>query len=436
MTRHYSLSIFLLSFLSLLYILNSVKTLSAEETTLSTLQQIASYARSHNLEYKQAVWEAEKIRNKTEDIFQLEKSTISVSANQARTSEFTPDISTQATIPIINQLSLTATVNQDLVGSFGVTISPLVHTNTRESQQLNTRQANLEAETTGKNAETGSIRAALTWMNLQKQLTVQKQKTGLSQTAYEEEKIRYEADESSLEEVKNKLIEWSNNQNTFTKLQKDTLEAESSLYNNLNATRQEVKIKLFEIETLIQAIDNMEKKSILEQKTHTDTFRIQLSQIKTEFIRSDLNNTWLFEPDMKVSVQTTLPSFPGTEQAILSGNISLNFTPENWNAQERKELKRDLALSQEELVQKQLESTQNYEKLVLALENAQQTSNMQKLKMEQMALVLKESKLLHNQGDLSELELQDAGLSYKKEENAYFQTLADEYLAWLDIINF
>src|SRR6056297_2677189 len=180
---------------------------------LSSLDEIVAYARTHNLPYRQDLWEVDKARNVIEGLLRLDRTSFSFTQDlpivEASSTDEELEYSTGVTIPVIDQISLFSSINQDSDIISGLNFSPLVHDDANEQNIIAYEKAIIEAEQSALDVRKNALTTALTWMDYYRQLQTQELLVSLKETVYEDEKVRYELGEASLDDVKEALLEWS-----------------------------------------------------------------------------------------------------------------------------------------------------------------------------------------------------------------------------------
>jgi hypothetical protein len=146
----------------------------------------------------------------------------------------------------------------------------------------------------------------------------------------------------------------------------------------------------------------------------------QLS-IELERLRADLEKTWLWRPNLNLSVSASVPL------EDFQASVSLSFSPNDLKNDERS----DLA----EAVQEKLDDIST-ERFSLEVERdiqtrsvsmAEQVLAMNRVELEQAQISLDEASLLFQQGFLTEIELSQTTLSVKAAEIRAFSAAYDLY---------
>lgn len=401
---------------------------------LANLEEIAEYALTHNLSHRKDLWEAEKSRNDIKSLLRLDQSSFTFTQEQPLTDPGAGnqdlEFSAGADIPVLDQFSISASLNQDNEINSGLNFMPLAHSDSNEQAVISYEKAVVEAGQSAVEAGKEASTAALTWMDLSRQLNTQEAQVSLRETAYGDEKTRYDMGESTLDDVKEALLEWSEAQSEMASLQQKTRAAQADLYSILHADTSELTVAVLTLTALRKNLEVLKANIDVDQAAPETAATVLLADLEARILEEKLKHTWLFEPELKAS----LSLYQAADQnPQFSATVSLSFGLDDFNRAERGELTVDIELARENHLQTIEQSIRDYEEQLLTLEAAQNTREIRKIELEQTALLWEEAKFLRAQGDVSELELDEARIAYEQAENSLFSILVEEYTEWLNI---
>jgi len=430
------LSLFLLFLLLLMLFL--APELGAQN--LGSLEDIAGYALENNLEYRKALWEAVKAEDDVEGILKLDET--SFFANGAWTDDQDGDRgdwngTAGMEIPLIDQLSLKGSVNRDLSGSAGLTFSPLFHSDTRQQTGINWHNAVAYAEETGIRTENTALSSALNWMTAKKQLLLQERVIEVKETIYRDEKVRYGAGESTLDDVRDALLDWTEARTGLSDQQALLRQGESELLKALSGNLDTASISLIGTGDLETALEQLKDLVSPEAADPAGIYAVTAARLSSESTSEELKNTWLFSPDLSLEGAVNLPDVTDlSSQGSPSweASLQLSFSLQDWQKEDREELKTDLSLSQEEAARAVMESRLSLQQTLITLDTTRQNREIAELELEQARDLLEEAEFLHRLGEYSEAERDDAQLTLNQSEVNLFSALAEEYIAWREVL--
>lgn len=401
---------------------------------LSSLDEIVEYACSHNLSYRQDLWEVEKARDDIEGLLRLDRTSFTfsqdVSISEDSSTDEEMEYSTGITVPVIDQITLFSSINQDSDIVSGLNFSPLAHDDTNEQNIITYEKALIEAEQAALDVRKEALTTALTWMDYSRQLHTQEFMVTLKATVYEDEKVRYELGEASLDDVKEALLEWSEAQRDRTSLAQKERTARTNLYSTLQADTSKLTVSVLSMAALRQAIDELSADIDITQAETETTSEVLLAELDTRSLEEVRKNTWLFEPVLNAGLSV----MQSADQDLQVGaTVSVSFGLEDFNRAERDDLAIDIGLAREQHQQTLEQSKLEYEEQLLTLEASQASREIRNIELEQMELLKEEAEFLFGQGDMSELELEDARITCEQAENSLFSALVEEYTALLNL---
>lgn len=401
---------------------------------LSSLDEIVEYALTHNLSYRQELWEVEKARNDIEGLLRLDRTSFSFTQDipivEDPSTDGEMEYSTGVTIPVIDQITLFSSINQDSDIVSGLNFSPLAHDDTKEQNIITYEKALIKAEQGALDVRKEALITALSWMDYSRQLRTRELLVFLKETVYEDEKVRYELGEATLDDVKEALLEWSEAQGDRTSLAQKERTARTDLYSTLQSDSSALSVSVLSMAALRQAVDELSADIDITQVESETTSEVLLAELDARSLEEVRKNTWLFEPVLNAGLSV----MQSADQDLQVGaTVSVSFGLDDFNREERDELAIDIGLAREQHQQTLEQSRLEYEEQLLTLEAAKASREVRNIELEQMELLKEEAEFLFDQGDMSELEFEDARITYEQAENSLFSALVEEYTAWVNL---
>jgi outer membrane protein TolC len=402
-----------------------------EGQSLDSLESIKNYALENSTEYKRVLLDVAIARNQLDGILNLDETSFSLSTAADEDEDWT---STAAvSLPLIDQLGLSGSVSDDSSGSLGLSFSPLTHSDSREQLQINYDVALLLAEETAILTENKALTAVLNWMSYSQQLAVQEEIVTVKETVYRDQKIRYEAGEATLDDVRDDLVDWTEARTDLSNMQVLLRAGESELLQTLGTSLDAAGIEIISTEDLMNDLENLKKSITPESANPSSVYDVTSSYKNVERSEHTLSNTWLFDPEVNMTGGITIPlgsSSLSSDTLEWEAGIEFVFSLDDWQGKEKELNRQDLELTRLESKQAEMESRLNLQQVLITLETSQQNSTLAELEMEQSRELYDEALFLQEAGEYSSAETEDARLLYEQARVNYFDMLAEEYMAW------
>jgi hypothetical protein len=117
------------NFAVIILLLNLSAVTVTSQTILTSLEEIAIYGSEHNLNYKNSQINVLKTEESKESFLKLKNSSISTQGSIQSVSDQNASLgfSSTLTIPVIDQFSVSGTIEDDLSGQLGISLSPFTH---------------------------------------------------------------------------------------------------------------------------------------------------------------------------------------------------------------------------------------------------------------------------------------------------------------------
>ncbi len=405
---------------------------SADNETLSlkTIAGVSEYAVNSNLDIKEAGLAVLKARNSLSGIFKLEESSISLSTGFSGSEYSELETGINAELPLIDQLGFSFSVDEQLNSSIRVSINPLYHSSESKLADLSLRKAEIALN----NAVTETvINAAAAYMSWSKALGDKENaesRLALMKQIYEDERIRYDEGEATLDDVRDALLDWSESRTAMNTASQALNSAENELYSILNTTPEAVSIEPADRQTIESELTRIKAATDISDYSADFSYEVLSADIDRKTAEAELKEVWLFSPELSASGGA---DFSQQEAAKVSASVSIGLTSDSWNAEERSELKKQLELSSEYKNSAEASAQLSLLQLTGTIETAAINTEISGIELEQAGELKAEAEFLFEQGEYSNTELDDAVLAEREAEAAYFGALAEELGSWMEL---
>lgn len=328
------------------------------------------------------------------------------------------------TLPLFDQLSASATVDQDKTIGASVTVTPLAHSATAAVNDLAWQKA-LVAATQAKATVTTSVQKAwLAQASAEASLAAQKKKTSVLETAYSDSKAQLDQGVVTLTEVRTALKEWTDARTVQTTLEKTLIQAKSTLANLLQSTSVTLEpLTTADLQALVTTADQA------TAATGTPaTVKLQSLEVQTQQAKADA--TWWLDPNLSI---TGTGSQTAAGKTTWNGAVTLTLTLGSWQGTERSLADRQVDLARQTLTAAQASAQASVAQAQLAVQAANETVESRQVALNQAQDLLKETQLLAKAGKATQIDLEQAQISAEAAENDLFAAWADAYGARLDL---
>ena len=401
-------------------------TAAVSAETIDTIEKIEQTALLNNLEYKTAVLEVMKAENNLESWLKLDSSSLKLTGAYPLLDDSSFGWEASASLPVFDQLSLSAAVNQDLTGTFGVSLAPLTHSDTAEQAALSYSSMLAAAENKASEIADNAVESYLEWVTAEADYQIKQETVDVKKLLYEDEKIRFEEGESDLDDVREAFTSWSESRANMNSALSIYQTAESGLYATLNIDPADNKINSPAEADLFNLIEMLEEEIDTDSLSITGSYSVFNAENSAASLELELKNTWLFEPDLNLSGEMVIT--PGSTPE-LSATASLSIGFDDWNADELQELETELEISRQQAVQTINSEQLNMQQAITSAETAAINYEVAEVELEQAQELLDEAGFLYKLGEYSAAELEETALLYRQTKSNLFTAAAEHYNA-------
>ncbi len=381
----------------------SLMNLGAETTV--NLSELVSLVLANNRDVLKAARSLEKAADALKVQTSLENTRINLdgSLRYGPPADLSGDAS--ISIPILPQISVGGKVNTEGTGSLSLSLKPFAAGLKDPADEEAFLKAELELTYTRQQAALNAEKAAFNLLLCRMEKDQAEEELRYEEQRFEVMEQRYRMEEATYEEYQEAASLLSSARKNIFNAEKNLLNARKDLRLMLGPETEMVEIGAIEPDNLLTMIED--RKGKLERSTiDYELISQSLERLEIELgrLQADLRQTWLWKPDLSLSVGAGVPleDFQAT--------LSFSFSPADIRGDERRDL--------EEAIQDKLDDI-SAERFSLEIERDIQTRSvsmaeevlaMDQAEMEQARLSLSESELLFRQGHLTKIELEKTRL--------------------------
>jgi len=397
--------------------------------TLSTLDQIAEAGKASSLDYAKA--QNALAVAAVPALVKLKSSVLSTTYAYDEPAK----TSVSASLPIIDQASLSASVAQDLSSSFQASLSPLEHSDTRAQALISYAKAQAASEDAGATAGSKAVKAALSWMSQKRQLETAEKTAALKKDAYEAAKAANALDpkNTTIDDLVTAMKDWSDARSALVKAQSAELSAETALYAALGASAGEVEVALLDEASLAAALDAFG--ASLEGKLSSgpaESYALKTASLEVESSAAKANAIWAFEPSLALNAGVKVSA--DGKQVSPSASATLSLSLDDLKGSDKANAEAALAVTRRALALQKSADKTAYDVAVATLQKAKINREGEKIARDLSSELAEVAAFSFKAGSYSAIENETAALALAAADDTYFQALVDEYSAWLDLV--
>jgi hypothetical protein len=407
----------------------------SEARTLATLDDIATQARTSSLSYQQAEAAARSAEIAVPDVLKLLSSTLATSYSSVAdsTTSTSKGLTMTATLPILDQLSLTGKYVIGGSTTLTATATPLSHADTRYQALITYQKALSAADEAGRSAAVTAIKDALAWMSAARTLETEQRAVQVMEDTYEATKAAnaIDATTATVDDLITALKNLSSARASLVTAQATERRAAGALYAALGASKADIDISRIDLATLSKALDELEASlSAAMDSSIAESYAVKVASLTVQSDRSTLDSIWPYEPVLSLSGGMTMAA-DGTITPKLSATLTLS--PGYFTGDKKEVARTALELAQKTLSQQKTADQNSYDEAVATVKAAKITTESSRLAYQQAVDVADVAAFNLRAGESSQIECDTANLAVTQAEDALYQSLADEYSAWLDL---
>lgn len=321
-------------------------------------------------------------------------------------------------IPLLEQFSLSAQVNQDGQTSIDVSLTPFGGSTSSLNSQWNLIMIQEELDLRQEEISEELFLKILEYPVIQDNARLLEAQLELREAQYMAGQALYERGVISYDDLQNLSDLWLESSSKYTEGQSKLIQSDLELRTLLGGAIDELPIFMVEVDQLVEWITerDAEIKSLQESSDVYSTTLTRLSQ-ELEVTAQELRLSPLFEPELNISAQANFDD----QQSSASLSVTMVLSRDSFQAQERQSLKEE---------QQRLSREYSLESYGLDLQlegNLQQVEirrvayDLAQAQFQRLTTLLEETELLFQQGDRTTLELDQARLDHQQAQASLYE---------------
>jgi outer membrane protein TolC len=400
-----------------------------EAKKLATLDEVAAAGLANSLDYAKARNAVAAAAAAVPALVKAKSSVLATtySYDNPKTS------SIAATLPILDQIGLSASVAQDLSSTLSASLNPLSHSDTRTQAQIAYQKALAAMDDKGRTAGSEAVKAALTWMSRSRQVATQEKLTALKEEAYMATKAANALDPTTttLDDLVTALKDWSDARTALVKAQAADRSAETALYAALGSSKGEVEVETLDSGALTAALSSLEASLAgAASSGPAESYAAKAASLEVSSGRAKLASIWAFEPELAISAGIAMSR---TMAVSPNASVKLSLSLDDLKGEAKAEARADLDIAVKTLALQKSTDSSGYDQALAAAQAAKLNGEGRKMARDQAAELAEVADFSYKSGSYSAIENETAALALAAAEDDYYQALADEYSAWLDL---
>ncbi len=332
--------------------------------------------------------------------------------------------SLSVSVPVIPQLNLNGSFTPDFTdmsnsrGSISLSASPFASGDNTINEDETYKKAVLALGYLERNIRLNTEQAIFSLFISRNNLDYSKKHLELTEEKYNSVKNQYDLAEATYEDLQNSANSLSSARVKYYNAQKTEM---STLKNLKLLTGPEVEITIDNI-TLNELLEICSErresiKPVLESVPESQ--KLSTLNIELETLKETLKETSIWDPGLSLSANINFPF------STAKGSFTLKFSPDQINSDEREDLEDDIAYKLIDINVEVFSLKLEKEMLEKNIEIAEQSLTSALSTLEQAKIDKDEAAVLYEYGERTEIELEEAGVSFiSAENNAYSSVIS------------
>ncbi len=413
----------------ILIVVFSINTLSANVN--ETIENLISYAINNNSNYLIAGSALDKALDDLDEDPLYYGSSISVEGNYSQDSLSTPIGSKLSVeIPLLEQLTLDANIDTKLDGNLGFTFNPLVKAVSNVQNEVNYENTNAYLNEYRDSLSLEIAKAYINYLLAFKNVELQEQQVEHDRKVYEEERALYEFEKSTLIEVQEASLSYNESQNSILDLELSVYKAELDIYELIGINNKaELDIPISEIGDIVDS--TIENESFLEEKDFSvmSDYDVVKALNSTITLEDSYDSLAWYEPTLNLNANVSL-------DGSISASVVFRTSYDDFNREEKEDLKNDIYLSKMESTSKISKVQNNIDLLERSIESDKQFIEDIQLQIGQNNLVLDEANSLLELDAYEVLDYETLEINADKLDLSLIRAYVSLYVDQLTLINY
>lgn len=395
-------------------------------------EQLTTSILADSLDYEQALLEYDQLVEQLTGTWLYEQSSLSLKSQallQSGGSTVAGELS--LAVPLTDRLSLRASLDQNLSGSFSVEYSPFYRSTRTIEEEYSLLSATAGLEERADSILSAAFSSLLTYLRAQNDYEIALMAKELYDGIYQDMLLRYEAGDIGFEELFDASIDAKDSQNTLLQARIETSSRQAALYEAVGEDHAQQLLSLIDqidLETLIQDVEDRHLEELAQVEESNEVTLARLTLQKAQSL-AELTTGYVPELVLSSSVNynplTVTPSF----------SFSISLT--DFDTSEQLLTSREI-----ELYRKRLEAaieavTTRIDTITMGIDLSRQQYQLAVLQLEQQQTLLEESEFLYEGGELSTFEYELSLLAFHQTEmqlTGSIYTLLASYLDLAEVV--
>jgi outer membrane protein TolC len=405
-----------------------------------TLEQIILMARENNPELLEAENNLASAENDLVGDYRWEDSSVTFSGDwdsyedetyKSLKEDTTGTIS--LSVEVIDQVSLSSSIETDGDVSTGITVQPFNMTDTTITSQTTWDNARTDLIYTQANLDWEVLNLALNLALAEKNARWAQEKEVLENDLYQASYALYLAEDITYEELLDAMDDLTDAEDDSLTYASSLLDASQGLWTYLSdyGEKELVKLTLADVEVLATRFLNQ---AVQPQENSVPSQAISQARNALKLAERERDITMNIHPTLSVSAELSgdLDDSSDTKAEL---SVSLSLSEGSFNKKEREILTAEVKVKEAELNQALYERELEKESLSDGIEQSQKASSSALRDLERKQILADETDLLFARGERTILEKKEADLDLIEAENKLFQRYTEEIEAATDYLS-
>jgi len=416
-----------------------------------SVSDISKYALENSREIQTAEDNLAEARETISEVFTLDESRLTVSSDYAYAAAAaeTPNSEEQhavnvdgsVTVPIIPELSLSANVGYpvyttrktddwNLTGGLSLKYTPFGDPSTDWQEWEILRKAEIALEHVRNTVPLNAEIAALNIVKGQLELQAAETAMELAEREYEIDKKRYELDDITYSDLEESRTEASSTRQSYYNTLKSLFSLKKNLYQIIGPDLGDIEVRELSTGDVLDLVAKREAELKNAEAGQTASVSLLNLAVEIEALKQELEETPVFQPSLTLSGNMNFNDFRA------GGGVSLSLSPEQFQTEERDDLLEEIADVESDLVLEQANVDLEVGMLKQSISIAREALQISISDYDNYQIQYDETKLLHERGERTDLELERSGLDLFFRSITVFSSAVDLYRNLGDLLIF
>ncbi len=402
--------------------------LPASGETLSSMNDLVSYALAHSYSYTRALYDANTAYSSLATDAWYESSSMSLRSDAAVNSTTNGVSATLSVdVPVNDYLTISGNIDTALSGKMSVSINPLAQPESTVEEELAYENASLNLAELKQSISNDVVSAYISYRLAEEELSLTEKQADLAKQEYEFEQELYDLGEVTLIELQEVLDDLSDAQNSVSTGRNSLTTAKRALMQTLGAeTAAELTLPVIDLQAFADLATVNEDTDYAASTSVMGTYAV-ISAVNSEKTAQDTYDTQrLFEPNVSISSNIS------TSGAI-TGSVSFSMGFDSFKEDVKADYLDALTLAQQNTLSTISSAQYSLDALIesIAYDKLQIADARRQVEMTQR--LIDEAETLYAHDEYDELDLASLKLSAESKELSLMKEILDWYEHQLEI---